>query len=133
MKGWWMRLWQKPNRPHALISQPYNSGIVNIFEVVDAAKVGYQPVEELRPKISLHYDERKLGVTRHYAAMQNQIKVERVIRVQAAAVITNQDVAITEDGRKYRIDQVQDVLSVYPRSLDLALVAYEQEADDDMV
>lgn len=126
-------MWQKPNRPHALISQPYNCGIVNIFEVVDAAKVGYQPVEELRPKISLHYDERKLGVTRHYAAMQNQIKVERVIRVQNAAPITSQDVAITEDGRKYRIDLVQDVLSVYPRSLDLTLVAYKQEADNDMV
>lgn len=133
MKGWWMRLWQKPNRPHALISQPYNSGIVNIFEVVDGAQAGYQPIERLIPKISLHYDERKLGVQRYYAAMQNQRKVERVIRVQAAREITSQDVAITEDGRKYRIDQVQDVLSVYPRSLDLALVAYEQEADDDMV
>lgn len=95
--------------------------------------MGYQPVEELKPKISLHYDERKLGVQRHYAAMQNQIKVERVIRVQNAAPITSQDIAITEDGCKYRIDLVQDVLSVYPRSLDLTLVAYKQEADDVMV
>lgn len=126
-------MWQKPNRPHGLISQSYNCGIVNIFEVVDAAQVGYQPVEDLRPKISLHYDERKLGVQRYYQGRQNQIKVERVIRVQNAAPITSQDIAITEDGRKYRIDLVQDVLSVYPRSLDLSLVAYEQEAGDDMV
>lgn len=121
-------MWKKPNRPAAQISQPYNSGIVNIFSVSDKAKPGYQPVPELKPKISLRYDERKMGIKRYYDAMQNQRHIERVIRVQDAGSITNQDVAITEDGRKYRIDWVQTIRDVYPPSVDLTLTAYEQEA-----
>ena len=45
--------------------------------------------------------------------------------------ITNQDAAITEDGRKYRIDLVQVLTDVWPRSLDLTLVAYEQQIQQD--
>ena len=42
------------------------------------------------------------------------------------AKITNQDIAETEDGVKYRIDLVQTVDLVYPPSLDLTLTRYEQ-------
>ena len=59
--------------------------------------------------------------------MQNQIQVERVIRVPRAGQITSQDVAETEDGRCYRIDLVQTVDGVWPPSQDLTLVKYQQE------
>lgn len=120
-------MWKKPNRPTALISQPFNSGIVNIFETYNAAPTGYQPDLKLRAKISLRYDERKVGVARFYTAMQNQIQIDRLIRVQNGAPITNQDVAITEDGQLYRIEQIQTVSNVYPRSIDLSLRKIEED------
>ena len=118
--------WKVPYRPSNEVTQTYNSGVVTVYSVTDSARPGYQPVEQLTPKITLRYEERRLGIQRYYAAMQNQIQVERVIRVQRAGQITNQDVAETEDGRRYRIDLVQSVDNVWPPSLDLTLAKYVQ-------
>lgn len=118
--------WKVPYRPSNEVTQTYNSGVVTVYSVTDSARPGYQPVEQLTPKITLRYEERRLGIQRYYDAMQNQIQVERVIRVQRAGQITNQDVAETEDGRRYRIDLVQSVDNVWPPSLDLTLAKYVQ-------
>jgi acetolactate synthase regulatory subunit len=70
-----------------------------------------------------------LGVTRYYAAAQAMARVERVIRVQRRAGINAQMLAITEDGRKYRIDLVQTVQDVFPPSLDLTLSSVTHNAE----
>lgn len=120
--------YKKPSRGKSEISQAYNSGYVTIYEVTDAAAPGLQPVPALKEKLQLPYEERLLGLRRYYDAKQNQIEVQRVIRVQRTPFpITSQDVAETEDGRKYRIDLVQSMVDVYPPSLDLTLTAYRQE------
>ena len=119
--------WKAPYRPSNEITQGYNSGVVTVYAVTDSARPGYQPVEQLTEKIKLRYEEQRLGIQRYYNAMQNQIQVERVIRVPRAEQITSQDVAETEDGRRYRIDLVQTVDGVWPPSQDLTLVKYQQE------
>lgn len=118
--------WKAPQRPAVKISQCYNGGLANIFTVSDAAAPGYLPIEQLTPKISLRYEERRLGIRRYYEAAQNQIRVERVIRVPHAGGVTSQDVVIDEKGQRYRVDLVQLVPDVYPPSDDLTLVEYEQ-------
>ena len=119
--------WKAPYRPSNEVTQGYNSGGVTVYAVTDSARPGYQPVEQLTEKIKLRYEEQRLGIQRYYNAMQNQIQVERVIRVPRAEQITSQDVAETEDGRRYRIDLVQTVDGVWPPSQDLTLVKYQQE------
>lgn len=119
--------WKAPYRPSNEVTQSYNSGVVTVYAVTDSARPGYQPVEQLTEKIKLRYEEQRLGLQRYYDAMQNQIQVERVIRVPRAGQITSQDVAETEDGRRYRIDLVQTVDGVWPPSQDLTLVKYQQE------
>lgn len=129
-------MWKAPNRPNHEITQPFCSGIVSVYSVRDTAVTGYRPKETLTLKLSLRYDERRLGIQRYYDAMQNQIQVERVLRVPRAGNINSQDVAITEDGRQYRIDLVQDASGVYPPSLDITLTKIEQEYEvegNDMV
>lgn len=121
--------WTAPYRPSNEVTQDFNSGIVTIYTVTDSALPGYQPKPELTEKIVLRYEEQRLGIQRYYAAMQNQIQIERVIRVPRAE-ITNQDIAETENGVKYRIDLVQTVDLVYPPSLDLTLTRYEQGVSD---
>jgi hypothetical protein len=116
-----------PFRPDAEVSQSYNSGVVTIYAVSDGAAAGRLPAPVLTQKIRLDYEELKLGVQRYYQAKQNHIHVERVIRVPRPPVeITNQDEAITEDGRRYRIDLIQNAKGVWPTSLDLTLTAYTQ-------
>lgn len=120
-----------PFRPRekAEISQAYNDGVVTIYTETDGASVGYLPAPSLTAAVTLAYQERKLGIKRYYDAKQNQIHAERVIRVPRSSVsITNQEIAETEDGKKYRIDLVQAVPDVWPPSLDLTLTEFTQGA-----
>lgn len=120
-------MWKAPYRPNNEISQSFNSGIVSIYSVKDTAAPGDYPAESLTLKIVLRYSERQVGVTRYYSAKQNMIDVERVIRVMRSRTITNQDVAITEDGARYSIDLVQLVNDVYPQCVDLTLKRIDQK------
>lgn len=120
-----------PFRPRekAEISQAYNDGVVTIYTETDGAAEGYLPAPSLTAAVTLAYQERKLGIKRYYDAKQNQIHAERVIRVPRSSVsITNQEIAETEDGKKYRIDLVQAVPDVWPPSLDLTLTEFTQGA-----
>lgn len=116
-----------PFRPGNEISQQYNDGLVKIYSVTDGAKPGYQPKAVLpdKPKFTLSFHERALGIKRLYLSRQSQAEVKRVIRVQRVNV-SPQDVAITHDGRQYLVNTVQAVMGVYPPSLDLSLTALEQ-------
>ena len=98
-----------------------------MFSVEDTAKPGYQPKETPKAKGVLRYEEQRLGIQRYYAGKQNQIDIQRVIRVPKVPGITSQDIAVTEAGERYRIDLVQSVPNVWPASLDLTLKRYEQE------
>ena len=123
--------WKAPYRPRTDngVTQNFGDGVVKIYTVTNSAQPGYQPVPALTLKCVLRYEEQRLGIQRYYSAAQNQIQIERVIRVPRAGAITNQDVAITEDGRRYRIDLVQVVTDAYPPSLDLTMVKYDQGAE----
>lgn len=120
-------MWKEPYRPADEITQEFNDGLVTVYAVANVAKPGYKPAEGLTKKVSLRYSERRLGIQRYYSSLQNQIQVERVIRVQRTPGINSQDVAITEDGRQYRIDLVQLADGIYPPSVDLTLARIDQE------
>lgn len=120
-------MWKEPYRPANEITQGFNDGLVTVYTVTNDSKPGYKPVEGLSAKISLRYAEQRLGIQRYYSGLQNQIQVERVLRVPRHGDVNSQDVAITEDGRQYRIDLIQQADGVYPPALDLTLVRIDQE------
>lgn len=129
-------MYQRPNRPTHDITQPFNSGIVKIYAVANIAAPGYAPKMALREKVTLRYEEMRLGINRYYQAMQNNIQIERVIRCPRWGDVTNQDVVITEDGKQYRIDLIQSVDNVYPACIDVSLTKIEQVfevAENDVV
>ena len=99
MKGRCTILHWITNRKNNKISQQYSDGVVNIYSVADTARPGLKPEETLTPKIKLFYEEQRLGINRYYSAMQNQVEASRVIRTPRAGGISNQDIAITEDGK----------------------------------
>ena len=122
-----MAEWKAPNRPNHEITQSFNDGIVKIYSTRDIAEPGYRPVEGLKFKIMLRYEEQRLGIQRYYAGRQNQIQIEKILRVPRTDNIDNQDIAVTETGKQYRIDLIQSVLDVYPPSVDITLIKIEQE------
>ena len=124
-------MWKAPYRPSNQVTQPFNSGLVKIYTVENVAAPGYKPEEKLVYKLTLRYEEQRLGIQRFYSGQQNQSQIERVIRTPRAGGVSNQDVAITEDGHKYRIDLVQAVMEVYPPSQDLTLARLDQDYKTD--
>lgn len=120
------RQWRAPHRPDNEITQEMNSGVVKIYSVEDSAQPGYQPKPSLTLKLTLRYEEQRLGINRLYLSRQNQAEIERVIRVPRQDSISNQDVAILESGSQYSIDYTQTVQDIYPPCLDLSLVKVEQ-------
>lgn len=120
------RQWRAPHRPDNEITQEFNSGVVYIYSVEDSAQPGYQPKPSLSLKLILRYEEQRLGINRLYLSRQNQADIEKVIRVPRQDSISNQDVAILENGSQYSIDYTQTVQDVYPPCLDLSLVKVEQ-------
>ena len=120
------REWRAPHRPDNEITQEMNSGVVKIYSVEDSAQPGYQPKPALKLKLTLRYEEQRLGINRLYLSRQNQAEIEKVIRVPRRDSISNQDVAILENGSQYSIDYAQTVQDVYPPCLDLSLVKVEQ-------
>ena len=123
---------KQPTRPNSDISQQYNSGLLTIYQLEDVAPPGYAPKMQPREKVKLRYEEQPLGINRLYLSRQNQIEISRVVRTMWRKEVSTQDVAVTEDGRQYRIDTVQVVQNVWPASMDLSLVKIEQVYDYDM-
>lgn len=116
-----------PFRPGNEISQSFVDGIVTLYRLTDTAKSGYRPKPEPVKVAALRYEERRLGLTRYYTARQNNVDVERVLRVPRGPGIAAQDLAVTEDGQEYAIDLVQTVEGVFPPCLDLTLAKVSQK------
>lgn len=118
---------KKPTRPDRDTSQIYNSGVLTVYAVSNAAPPGHTPREMITPKVTIHYEEQRLGINRLYLSRQNQAEISRVVRVPRRPEVSTQDVVIDQFGKSYRIDTVQAVLDVWPASLDLSLRRVEQK------
>ena len=100
--------------------------MVRLYTVENAAELGDAPKERLTLRHSLRYEERTVGVTRHYAAMQANDRVDMVLRCQRVPV-SALDVAIPNDGRQYRITLIQHPKDVEPPCMDLTLRRLEMD------
>ena len=122
-------MWKAPNRPKNQITQSFNDGVITVYGVVDGGEVGYRPKPIHQKKYTLRSKRQRLGVTRLYLAKQNQIEITEVLRVPFAGKVTNQDIAVLEDGSQYQIESVQTVQDVYPHCVDIALSVIKQNIE----
>lgn len=102
-------------------TQSYNDGVLNIYSVENVASPGEMPADKITLKESLRYEERTVGMTRFYAAMQNNVNIKYVLRCPRIRSVSTLDVAIPNDGKQYKIVQIQYPKDVEPPSMDLTL------------
>ena len=102
-------------------TQSFNDGVVGIYAVTDTAAAGDKPVIGITLKQSLRYVERTVGITRFYTAMQAGADVRYVLRCPRLREISTQDVAIPNDGKQYKIIQIQYPEDMNPIVMDLTL------------
>ena len=105
--------------------QSYSDGVVSLYKVTDLALPGDLPVEGLVLKQTLRYHERTVGLNRFYQAMQNDIKVDFVIRCPEVRGLSEKAtdilVAILIDGQQYKVMQIQYIEDAQPPSMDISL------------
>jgi hypothetical protein len=106
--------------------QTYADGVVRIYDVSNAAAAGNKPVDVLTPKVSLRYAERTVGISRYYAALQADVRISRLLRCPLLRSVSTQDAAIPNDGKRYRIEQIQYPEDVVPPVMDMSLVEVSQ-------
>lgn len=110
------------------MSQTFNDGVTTIYSVENIAQPGNMLKEGLIYKIGpLRYRERTVGMGRFWTAMQAQVKIDQVIRVQQIRSVSTQDVAILVNGKQYRIQQIQYPEDIEPPVMDLSLERLEAE------
>jgi len=102
-------------------TQSYNDGVVVVYAVENIAQPGSMPADKITQKESLRYDERTVGLNRFYAAMQNNVNIKYVLRCPRIRSISTLDVAVPNDGKQYKIVQIQYPQDVEPPSMDLTL------------
>ena len=102
-------------------TQSFNNGNVAVYAVSNIAESGDMPKEKLILKRTLRYHERTVGLTRFFTALQTNVEVKYVLRCQRLRDISAQDVAIPNDGKQYRIVQIQYPEDVNPPVMDMTL------------
>ncbi len=113
-------------------TQTFNDGVANIYSVGNIAPPGGMPKDGLQLKVGcLRYKERTVGMSRYWAAMQTQARIDLVLRMPQLRNVLLHDVVIPTDGQQYKIVQIQYPEDVEPPVMDLSLqrleVAYDTE------
>lgn len=102
-------------------TQTFNDGIVGIYEVKNISSPGNKAKKGLTYKVGpFPFEERTVGISRFYTAMQEQIKIGQLIRTPRNNTVSPQDITIIS-GKQYEIKQVQYPKDVTPPSMDLSL------------
>ncbi len=86
------------------------------------------PKEGLTLKIGpLRYKERTVGMNRFEAAMQNQTRIDLLLRSQQLRNVSTHDIAIPIDGKQYKVVRIQYPEDIEPPVMDLSLERIDAE------
>lgn len=110
----------------------FSDGLAKIYRKENVSKPGDMPIEKLVHIITLRYRQKTVGAQRFYDAKKNQEQIDNVIRTLFNKNVCVLDIAKLEDGRKYKIRQVQYPETEGVKVMDLALERIE-EGDEDEV
>ena len=88
----------------------FDSGQVELYTITNTAAAGDMPKEGLVYGSSYWYEERTVGITRFYAALKTDVKLEMLIRIWRDKSIDTSQICKIDDTQ-YRIVQVQHLLN----------------------
>lgn len=100
--------------------ESYNDGTLELWTVVAGENV----------KIAnLRYENKTIGVERHYAAKKRDEQVDKLVKTPFVKASPDEFVII--GGEKYEILQVQELPDATPKSMLLSLRSFGSELSDD--
>lgn len=105
-------------------------GLLSLYTLTDTAEKGMMPAEKLVKLSDEYYGNRSVGITRYYAALGVNHRVDRLVRIWRNDQVQVNDYVILEDGFQYRIDFVQHLLDEDGLEVtDLTLVRLDDHYD----
>ena len=105
-----------------------DTGILKLYSLSNVAAAGFMPTEKLVEQCSAYYSERTVGVTRLYAALGANRRIDMLVRVWNVDELPDDALyCIPEDGKQYRVDAVQRLPEL--GALELTLVRLEANYD----
>lgn len=105
--------------------QMYNDGVAVICRIENSAPPGGMPMDRLVEKARLRYRKRTVGVNRYYAALQDQIRVDYLLRCPYRGNVVSNDIVLL-GAEQYAVRQVQCPEDITPPVMDLTLERVEQ-------
>lgn len=106
--------------------QKFNNGIVDIYEVKNAAEKGDRKKDKLFIRYHLRFAYNTIGVKRNFEAAQAQVDLTELISTPLHRDISSQDVAII-NSKQYRIAQVQHKTDTLPPTSLISLSRLEAD------
>lgn len=112
------------------IDQQFGDGHLMVLKTQDISGPGeYENIAAVPFYKFLHYQKRTVGYGRFLQGKQVDLRISKLLRIQRLPGIEIYDLIQTEDGRQFRIEQIQEISDVYPASLDLSLSLVEQRLE----
>lgn len=102
-----------------------DAGILSIYSLSNVAQPGLMPTEKLVKICDAYYVERTVGVTRAYAALSANQRIDKLVRCFNTSLSVEAEYVVLEDGNQYRISLKQ----VVGDDVDLTLVRLEDYYD----
>jgi len=111
--------------------QIYNDGVITIFTVGNIAEKGNMPIEGIVEKLRLRFRRRTIGHTRFHESLQENIKIDEIVRCPYRPEVSIQDKAFffgSED--RYEVKKVVFIENTKPKEMELLLERVESNHDD---
>lgn len=109
--------------------QSFNDGVVKIYAVENISQPGGMPMEGIVLKQTLRYKERTVGLARRDYGRQDGAEIKYVLRCPCRREVSSLDIAIPNDGKQYRIWNVQYPEDIEPPVMDITLQELDAEYD----
>lgn len=104
--------------------ESFPDGVVVIYDNENKNGIGNIPRDKLKERCKLRFREKTVGIQRFYQALQDNARIERILRCPRrndVSVLDVVNIASSGTGDHYRIQQIQYPDNVSPSVMDISL------------
>lgn len=101
--------------------EKFNDGVADIYDVNEEDRLK-------KAKSGLRFGNENVGITRHYAAVAADTRIDRVIHILLQYDIKPHQVTVIE-GEQYDIDKTEHMQDTLPPMTKLSLIKYEKHRE----
>ncbi len=98
-------------------------GMLTIYSLQNISAKGLKPSQKLVKVCDSYYEERQVGVTRMYAALGANRRIDSLVRCFNTELEVGM-VVIPNDGKQYQVDTIQKVIG--RDAVDISLVKVDE-------